>query len=126
MRVIDLSMPITDGMPVYPGDPEVKVKVAHTYETHSWELRQLSMGSHTGTHVDAPSHMHPGAATLDELPLERFFGASRVVRIRTRLGRKAGGCFYLNPPAWNASTDSLRCGQRSSAVNYPKNWSGRC
>ncbi|TBL79094.1 cyclase family protein [Paenibacillus thalictri] len=80
MRVIDLSLPIADGMPVYPGDPEVKVKIKHTYESHTWELRQLSLGSHTGTHVDAPSHMHPGAATLDELPLECFFGASQVVR----------------------------------------------
>ncbi|WP_223836522.1 cyclase family protein [Paenibacillus oceani] len=50
MRVIDLSMSIADGMPVYPGDPEVKVKVAHTYESHNWELRRLSMGT-------IPEHM---------------------------------------------------------------------
>jgi kynurenine formamidase len=76
-----MSLPIANGMPVYPRDPKVIVKVVHTYECHTWELRSLSMGSHTGTHMDAPSHMHPGAPTLDELPLERFFGASRVVRI---------------------------------------------
>ncbi|WP_240489113.1 cyclase family protein [Cohnella thermotolerans] len=75
-----MSLPIYNGMPVYPGDPEVAVEVAHTYERHTWELRKLSLGSHTGTHVDAPSHMHPGAATLDDLPPERFFGKSRVVR----------------------------------------------
>ncbi|WP_312886478.1 cyclase family protein [Paenibacillus foliorum] len=64
MREINLSLPIADGMHVYPSDPEVKVKVAHTYECHTWDLRQLSMGGQTGTHVDAPSHMHPGVKTL--------------------------------------------------------------
>lgn len=97
MRVIDLSLPIEDGMPVYPGDPEVKVKVAHTYERHNWELRQLSMGSHTGTHVDVPSHMHPGATTLDELPLERFFGASRVVRVEDSAWPEGRGLFFAEP-----------------------------
>ncbi|THF81182.1 cyclase family protein [Cohnella fermenti] len=79
MRFIDLSAPLRDGMPVYPGDPPVEVRVVHTYERNSWEVRSLSMGSHSGTHVDAPSHMHEGAATLDELPVERFCGVSRLV-----------------------------------------------
>ncbi|MFC3773670.1 cyclase family protein [Paenibacillus sp. GCM10012303] len=112
MRVIDLSIPITDGMPVYPGDPEVKVKVAHTYERHNWELRQLSMGSHTGTHVDAPSHMHPGAATLDELPLERFFGTSRVVRIEDPAWPEGRGLFF-------AETVGLECLDRFAALQPP-------
>ncbi|WP_426454995.1 cyclase family protein [Paenibacillus sp. S-38] len=95
--MIDLSLQISDCMPVYPGDPEVKVKVAHTYECHTWELRQLSMGTHTGTHVDAPSHMHPGAATLDELPLERFFGASRLVRMEDPAWPEGRGLFFAEP-----------------------------
>lgn len=79
MRWVDLSWPLYDGMPVYPGDPEVSIEVAHTHERHTWELRRLALGTHTGTHVDAPSHMHPGAATLDELPVERFCGKARIV-----------------------------------------------
>ncbi|WP_214629458.1 cyclase family protein [Paenibacillus agaridevorans] len=94
MKVIDLSMPIVDGMDVYPGDPEVNVKITHTFESHSWELRQLSMGSHTGTHMDAPSHMHPGAATLDDLPLERFFGPSRLVRLEETDWPEGRGLFF--------------------------------
>ncbi|MEK3884630.1 cyclase family protein [Paenibacillus sp. PL2-23] len=95
MKIIDLSIPIADGMSVYPGDPEVRVKVAHHHESHTWELRQLSMGSHTGTHVDAPSHMHPGAATLDELPLDRFFGQSRLVRLEEAEWPEGRGLFFL-------------------------------
>lgn len=79
MRVIDLSMPIFSGMPVYPGDPEVKTEVVHTHSVNGWELRRLTMGSHTGTHVDAFSHMHEGNGTLSDIPLERFFGKARVV-----------------------------------------------
>jgi arylformamidase len=81
MRVIDLSATIYAGMPVYPGDPEVKVEVIHTYENNNWELRQLTLGSHTGTHADAFSHMHKGAATIEQMPIERFFGPAQVVSI---------------------------------------------
>ena len=74
MKVVDLTLPISDGMPVYPGDPEVRVRVAHTMEAQGWELRELAFGSHTSTHVDAFSHMSPGGENLDEIPLERFMG----------------------------------------------------
>ena len=79
MRIIDLSMPIYTNMNVFPGDPQVKIDVVHTYKKNTWELRQLNMGSHTGTHVDAYSHMHEGKETLDEIALERFFGKAQVV-----------------------------------------------
>ena len=79
MRVIDLSTPIYAGMKVFPGDPEVKIEVVHTYNENTWELRQLSMGSHTGSHVDAYSHMHKDKETLDHIPIERFFGQAQVV-----------------------------------------------
>lgn len=79
MKVIDLSISLYTGMDVFPGDPEVKVDVVHTYERDTWELRSLSMGSHTGTHVDAYSHMHKGKDTLDKIPIQRFFGKAQVV-----------------------------------------------
>lgn len=79
MKIIDLSTPIYSGMPVYPGDPVVKITLEHTYEEQGWALRQMTLGSHTGTHVDAYSHMHQGKASIDQIPLERFFGRAQVV-----------------------------------------------
>lgn len=79
MPVIDLSLPLYSGMPVYPGDPEVTIEVAHTLEQHTWELRRLTLGSHTGTHVDAFSHMHAGGKTLEDIPLHRFFGKAVIM-----------------------------------------------
>lgn len=81
MNVIDLTAAIYDGMPVYPGDPKVSVEQIQSISEDGWELRHLSMGSHTGTHVDAFSHMHQGGATLDEMPLTCFFGPATVVEL---------------------------------------------
>ncbi len=81
MKVIDLSLPIYSGMEVFPGDPAVNIETIHTHEKEGWELRKISMGSHTGTHVDAFSHMHEDGESLSELPLERFFGKAQVVRL---------------------------------------------
>lgn len=72
MRVIDLSRSIHSGMSVYPGDPDVDLELVHTYETHGWLLRRVSFGTHTGTHIDAPVHMHGDGRTLSDIPLERF------------------------------------------------------
>lgn len=79
MKVIDLSTPLYSGMDVYPGDPAVNITVEHTYEAEGWQLRQMTLGSHTGTHVDAYSHMHQGKESIDQIPLERFFGPAQVV-----------------------------------------------
>ncbi|HAH69278.1 MAG TPA: hydrolase, partial [Synergistaceae bacterium] len=57
MRVIDLSWPITDGMMVFPGDIPPTVKKGATMEENGWRTTLLSFSSHTGTHMDAPSHM---------------------------------------------------------------------
>lgn len=79
MNIIDLSATIYSGMDVYPGDPAVSLTIEHTHENDGWELRKMAFGTHTGTHVDAYSHMHPGKAAIDQIPLERFFGPAQVV-----------------------------------------------
>lgn|SRR5699024_2371226 len=94
MKIIDLTMPISSGMDVYPGDPEVKIECIHTYEKNSWELRQIQMGSHTGTHVDAYSHMHKGKSTLDDISLERFFGKALLVE-QLENSPKESGLFFI-------------------------------
>ncbi|HCW05377.1 MAG TPA: cyclase [Clostridium sp.] len=81
MKVIDLSVSLYTNMEVFPGDPEVKINVIHTHENNSWELRNITMGSHTGTHVDSFSHMHKNKETLDEITIERFFGRAQVVEL---------------------------------------------
>lgn len=75
----DLTQPIETGMTTYPGDPEVRVEPAATYPEDDCRVEAVSCGSHTGTHVDAPSHTEAEGPTLDSYGVDDFaFDTIRV------------------------------------------------
>ena len=80
MKTIDLSVPLFDQMPVYPGDPEVIIKEIHTLDKEGWRLRELTLTTHIGTHVNVPSHMVVEGENLDQINLEKFFGSAVIYR----------------------------------------------
>ena len=80
--IVDLSLPLGEDTPVYPGDPEVKVKPWAFIERYGYYMNALKLGEHSGTHVDAPAHFIPGGKTVDEMPLEKFIGEAFVVDVR--------------------------------------------
>ncbi|MFC4114593.1 cyclase family protein [Nonomuraea zeae] len=82
MELVDLSVPIETGMPVYPGDPEVSIGPALTVARDGVNVLGLHLGSQSGTHVDAPFHIDDSLPTLDALPLDRFCGPAIVVDAR--------------------------------------------
>lgn len=82
MTWMDLSVPLRTGMPVYPGDPEVRIETALTVSGDGSNVLALAMGTHTGTHADAPLHVSDGWASLDELPLGVFSGTAELVDVR--------------------------------------------
>src|SRR5690606_11859265 len=82
MELVNLSVPIVSGMPVYPGDPEVTIGPALTAARDGVNVLALHLGSQSGTHVDAPYHLDDALPRLDELPLERFAGPAVVVDAR--------------------------------------------
>src|SRR6186713_147533 len=64
---IDVSVTIRPRMPIYEGNPVVSVELAQAIvRGDAANVSRLELGSHTGTHVDAPRHFIPGAATVDE------------------------------------------------------------
>ncbi|RSN14008.1 cyclase [Nonomuraea sp. WAC 01424] len=79
MELVDLSVPVETGMPVYPGDPEVSVAPALTLARDGVNVLGLHLGSQSGTHVDAPFHVDDTLPALGELPLSRFAGPAVVV-----------------------------------------------
>lgn len=81
MAFIDLSVPLTEQTPVYPGDPRIKIEFAETLEENGCEDHLLTLNNHVGTHIDAPSHMLKGGKTLDQFPLDRFCGRGVYIRI---------------------------------------------
>jgi arylformamidase len=82
--IYDVSVPIDNGMPVWPSDPAVKLTPgAHLSRdgTHTVRVTSIEMGSHTGTHIDAPHHFVEGGHKLHEIPLDWLVGKATVVHI---------------------------------------------
>lgn len=80
MKIYDITVPFSTNLPVYPGDPAVQINQVSSLESGDiCTVSHLSFSSHTGTHVDPPSHFVAGAMTLDQLPLEVLIGKVRVV-----------------------------------------------
>ncbi|GGI43789.1 kynurenine formamidase [Agromyces flavus] len=77
----DLSHPIADGMMVYPGDPGVHLAPALELERDGAAVTSVRMGSHTGTHVDAPAHTVAGGRTMDAVGLDELVGDALVIRV---------------------------------------------
>lgn len=88
MKWLDLTHPLTTGMPVYPGDPAVSVRPCCTHPRDGYQVMELHLGSHSGTHLDAPLHFIPGGRSLDQYPVDRFSGQGVVVNVR---GMPPGG-----------------------------------
>ena len=84
MRVVDLTHTLTDGMPVYPGDPEVGfARVSATPES-DYNVAQICLGTHSGTHIDAPYHRGAAGATVDRIVLEECVGPAEVLDLRDK------------------------------------------
>jgi kynurenine formamidase len=81
-RLVDLSHPVHTGTPVYPGDPEVVVSPAATVAAEGYNVLHVSMGSQSGTHVDAPFHFLDAGARIDAMDLTMFLGPAVVADVR--------------------------------------------
>ena len=78
-RPVDLSQTIENGMTVYVGDAVPKISPFKRLEKDGVNLSLITVGSHTGTHVDAPIHYVRGGKALDQLPVESFVGEAAVL-----------------------------------------------
>jgi len=79
--IIDITLPIDSTLPVWPGDPQVNISRVPGDGASSAAVSHISMGSHTGTHVDAPAHIIPAGATVDQLPIEVMIGPAWVAHL---------------------------------------------
>ena len=68
-------------MSVYPGTPLPELAPLGNLEQHGYRETLLHIGSHTGTHMDAPAHMLTDGASLDQLPVSRFCGKAAVLDV---------------------------------------------
>jgi arylformamidase len=78
-KVYDISIDLTPELPHWPGEKGFSIEKTHRGDVC---VSEISMGLHCGTHLDAPYHFIPTGKKLDEIPLEDYLGAVRVVEIR--------------------------------------------
>jgi len=74
----DLSQPIESGMGTFPGDPEVSIEPVATAEDDGYRVSEIRCGTHSGTHIDAPSHLGFDDS-IDAFDINRFVFDARIV-----------------------------------------------
>ena len=79
MKIIDISRELISAS-VYPGDPAPHREILRRMEQGDMcNLSAFYSGCHSATHLDAPLHFVEGGETIDQIPLERFYGPCTVV-----------------------------------------------
>jgi arylformamidase len=80
MPFYDITVPLTNEMPTYPGDPGIQISDWFTIANgDAANVTHLKLGAHTGTHVDAPAHFIEGDARVESLPLEALIGKAQLI-----------------------------------------------
>lgn len=80
---IDISVSLRDAMVHWPGDPPISIRRVQDMEQgDTANLSMVSMGAHSGTHIDAPIHFIQQGAGVDKMPLDATVGRARVIEIR--------------------------------------------
>ena len=80
-KLIDLTHPLEHGQPNFPFDPKPSVVVHNTIESIGYNITQFSLSTHQGTHLDVPYHFYEDGKRIEDIPLERFYGPARLIRI---------------------------------------------
>jgi arylformamidase len=80
---LDVSAPIYAGMVHFPDNPSIEIDtITHVDRGDLCTISRLTMGTHTGTHIDAPIHFLPGGTGAEEVPLDNLVGPARVIEIK--------------------------------------------
>jgi arylformamidase len=78
-KLIDLSHPLEHGQLNFPWDPKISVVPHNTVASIGYNITQISLSTHHGTHLDAPFHFFDDGRTVDQVALDRFYGPAILV-----------------------------------------------
>lgn len=82
MKIHDITVPLSPETPVYPGDPAVRIEPFNRIsQGDHTNLSILTLGSHSGTHIDPPYHFDDSGRRVDELDLALLVGKALVVEL---------------------------------------------
>jgi kynurenine formamidase len=90
MKLIDLSHPLEHGQLNFPWDPKISIVPHNSVTSIGYNITQISMSTHQGTHLDAPYHFYDDGKTIDLMNLNLFFGKTTLVDLAPGSALKAG------------------------------------
>jgi len=77
-KATDLTHHLRNGMPIYPGDPSPSFEHYSTLQKDGVNLTKITVGSHTGTHLDAPRHFIQDGIGIDKILPNKLIGEAYV------------------------------------------------
>lgn len=82
-RILDLTLPISHGMATFPAHwhSPVEVKILGRHDREGRSTRELRLGTHTGTHIDAPLHFIKGGRSIDQVPIQATVGRAVLLDV---------------------------------------------
>ena len=83
-KAVDLTHELHSGMPVYPGDPSPSFVRFATLQKEGVNLTKMTLGSHTGTHIDAPRHFIPDGIGIDQISPNKLIGEAYVADMSSK------------------------------------------
>ncbi len=79
IKIIDITRKLDANTAIYEGDPQVSIEQFYTVENNGFAITKISLGSHSGTHIDAPSHVLSGGRHVADIPLSGLIGECAVI-----------------------------------------------
>lgn len=113
-EIIDLSILIENNMIYYPEDPKPEISKYITLEKDGCRVMKLNIGTHTGTHMDAPAHFIKDGDTIDNIDLKNCMGKAVVVHLPN-----LKPCYEIVPEDFNKFEEDIK---NSSIVLFNTGW----
>ena len=87
MKIIDLTLTISDKIPTFPGSPQPNFIPWENIKEDGYNLEVLFLSSHTGTHMDAPHHFLEKGAKIHEISLKKLVSEAALIQCRKNGGQ---------------------------------------
>jgi arylformamidase len=85
--ILDLTREVTNETKVFPGSPLPKFITWTKMDVHTYDSEVIFMSTHTGTHMDAPSHFASNASSIDKISVNRFISKAILIKIKKGLNQ---------------------------------------
>ncbi len=80
MKIHDISIPLSEEMSIYPGDSEFKIeRSSKVAEEKTVNISKITLGTHSGTHIDPPLHFYNDSNSVDKIPMDQLVGKAEVL-----------------------------------------------